>query len=107
MIVVTINFMIITKLIEIAVKYTKLTLMIFFFSFLPRPGYNSYLLSALGYVFVLKNFCFKMHLRDLGIKMSSMVLLVQKKKKSLHKMTMLLHLHAFRVTQKFLVGLFL
>lgn len=67
MIVLTIIFMIITKLIEIAVKHTKLTLMIFF-PFLPPPGYNSYLLSALGYVFVLKKLLFRDAFKKLGHK---------------------------------------
>lgn len=72
---ITIIFMTIIKLIEIAVKFT-IGFLLYFLPSNPFRSYNSYLLSALLYMFVLKNFCFKMHLRDLDIKMSSMAVFV-------------------------------
>lgn len=81
LIVITITFIYrnVTELIEIAIKYTKLTLMLdsyFFNSLLSVATISCYLLYVLSTCLrKLRNFCFKMHLRSLGIKLSSMALI--------------------------------
>lgn len=67
MIVITINFMIITKLIEIAVKYTKLTLMIFFF-FPPSSWLQQLLAICSGLRVCLKKLLFQDAFKRLGHK---------------------------------------
>lgn len=101
-IVITIIFMIITKIIEISVKYTKLILTLVFS---PSPAPLQQLLAICSglHVCLLKKLSFQGACKRLGYKNVIHGSTCLKEKKILHKMRMLLHLYAFFVTQKFLV----